>query len=525
MKRNILMLTVIFILAFTLTSPAMAENVFRWASQGDAVTFDPHSANMSPTFLQLKQVYEPLVSYDWKIDKEPYLAESWRLVDPTTWEFKLRRGVTFHDGTPFTAEDVIFSINRAKGPGSDVKEPLKTVKDMTIIDDYTVRVITNGPNPLLPDFLTQFFIVSKKWCEKHGVTQATSWKGKEESYAVRHANGTGAFMLQLRDPDIKSVLVKNPNWWGLEKHPHNIDKIIYTPIANAATRVAALLSGEVDYLLDPPLQDLPRIEKEPNLKTQQTPQLRTIFFGLEQRLDELRSSNIKGKNPFQDPRVRQAMHMAIDIKGIQKKVMRGLSVPANIIVPPGIYGYPADLDKARPPYNVEKAKKLLAEAGYPDGFEVSLDCPNNRYNNDEKICQASVGMLGKIGIKVNLVAQPKSLHFPKITNHKTDFYMLGWGYAYPDAHFNFVNMMHSESAWNGGGITNPRIDELIDAMAMEIDQQKRDAMIREVFEITTNEQVYLPLHHQVIVWGMSKNIEMPMEPRDEPQFCWTRILK
>jgi len=186
MKRSILTLTVIFILAFTLASPVMAETVFRWARQGDAVTFAPHSANMSPTFLQLQHVYEPLVSYDCKIDKEPYLAESWRLVDPTTWEFKLRRGVTFHDGTPFTAEDVIFSINRAKGPGSDVKEPLKTVKDMTIIDDYTVRVLTNGPNPLLPAFLTPFFIVSKKWFEKHGVTQATSWEGKEEFYAVRH---------------------------------------------------------------------------------------------------------------------------------------------------------------------------------------------------------------------------------------------------------------------------------------------------------------------------------------------------
>ncbi len=523
MKRNILKISIVFFLAFALATPAMAENVFRWASQGDAVTFDPHSANMSPTFLQLKQVYEPLVSFSANIEKEPYLAESWGLVNPTTWEFKLRRGVTFHDGTPFTAEDVVFSINRAKGPGSDVKEPLKTVKEIEIIDDYTVKIITDGPNPLLPDFLTQFFIMSKKWSEKHGVTKATSWKGKEESYAVRHANGTGAFILQSREPDIKSVLVKNTNWWGLKQNPHNIDKIIYTPIANAATRVAALLSGEVDFLLDPPLQDLPRIKKNPNLKLQQTPQLRTIFYGLEQRLDELRSSNIKGKNPFKDVRVRKAMHMAIDIKGIQKKVMRGFSVPANIIVPPGIYGYPEDLDKARPPYDLEKARKLMAEAGYPDGFEVNLDCPNNRYNNDEKICQATVGMLGKIGIKVNLVAQPKSLHFPKLTTRKTDFYMLGWGYAYPDAHFNFVWMMHSDSTWNGGGITNPRVDELIDAMAKEIDKKKRDAMIREVFEITTNEQVYLPLHHQVIVWGMSKKIEIPMEPRDEPQFAWARM--
>jgi len=160
MKRNIPKIAIVFFLALTLASPAMAENVFRWASQGDAVTFDPHSANMSPTYLQLKQVYEPLVSFSAKIEKEPYLAESWSLLNPTTWEFKLRRGVTFHDGTPFTAEDVIFSLKRAKGPGSDIKEPLKTVKEIKKIDDYTVHVITDGPNPLLPDFLTPFSILS-----------------------------------------------------------------------------------------------------------------------------------------------------------------------------------------------------------------------------------------------------------------------------------------------------------------------------------------------------------------------------
>ena len=250
MKRNILKLTVIFILAFTLISPAIAENVFRWASQGDAVTFDPHSANMSPTFLQIKQVYENLVLFDWKMKKRPSLAISWKNLDPTTWVFELRQGVTFHDGTPFTAEDVVFSIQRAKGPGSYILQPLKTVKEVKAIDDYTVHFITDGPNPLLPDLLTQFYIMSKKWCEKHGVTQATSWKGKEESYAVRHANGTGAFMLQSREPDIKSVLMKNPNWWGLKEFPHNIDKMIYTPIANASTRVAAMLSGELKRPVD-----------------------------------------------------------------------------------------------------------------------------------------------------------------------------------------------------------------------------------------------------------------------------------
>ena len=513
----------VVLLACVMTTAAAAENVLRWASQGDPLTYDPHSANESPTIGASTQVYEALVNRNWKLEKEPSLAVSWEIVNPTTWEFKLRKGVTFHDGTPFTAEDVAFTVKRANGETSEFRNYIKSVVETKILDDYTIQLITSGPNPILADQLTFVFIMSKKWCEKHGVTEATSFKDKAETYAVRHANGTGPFMLELREPDIKTILVKNPNWWGLKQNPHNIDKIIYTPITNAATRVAALLSGEVDFLLDPPLQDLDRIKADPNLKVQQTAQIRTIFYGVDQGSAELRSSNIKGKNPFKDPRVRKAMHMAIDIDAIQKKVMRGMSVPANVITPPGVHGYPKDLDEQRPPYDPEKAKALLAEAGYPDGFKVTLDCPNNRYNNDERICQATVGMLGKIGIDVNLVAQPKTLHFPKITGRKTDFYMLGWGVATLDSHYVFTYLLDSGGPWNGCMYSNPRVDELTRAMEVEMDLTKRDKMIRETWEIITNEQVYIPLHHQVIAWGLSKRLEMPMEPNDQPQFRWAHL--
>jgi peptide/nickel transport system substrate-binding protein len=513
----------VVLLACVMTTAAAAENVLRWASQGDPLTYDPHSANESPTIGASTQVYEALVNRNWKLEKEPSLAVSWEIVNPTTWEFKLRKGVTFHDGTPFTAEDVAFTVKRANGETSEFRNYIKSVVETKILDDYTIQLITSGPNPILADQLTYVFIMSKKWCEKHGVTEATSFKDKAETYAVRHANGTGPFMLELREPDIKTILVKNPNWWGLKQNPHNIDKIIYTPIANAATRVAALLSGEVDFLLDPPLQDLDRIKADPKLKVQQTAQIRTIFYGVDQGSAELRSSNIKGKNPFKDPRVRKAMHMAIDIDAIQKKVMRGMSIPANVITPPGVHGYPKDLDEQRPAYDPEKAKALLAEAGYPDGFKVSLDCPNNRYNNDERICQATVGMLGKIGIDVNLVAQPKTLHFPKITGRKTDFYMLGWGVATLDSHYVFTYLLDSGGPWNGCMYSNPRVDELTRAMEVEMDLTKRDKMIRETWEIITNEQVYIPLHHQVIAWGLNKRLEMPMEPNDQPQFRWAHL--
>lgn len=524
MKRFV-KLAVLFFVVFALVSPVKAENVLRWSSKGDSVTFDPHSANMGSTYCIIRQTYENLVMFDYDMKPRPALAVSWKIVNPTTWEFKLRQGVKFHDGRPFTAEDVAFSIERAKGPGSDIKQGVETVKEVKVIDDYTVQVITKEPNPLLPEMLAMVYFMSKGWCEEHGVVQATSWKGKEESYAVRHANGTGPFILESREPDMKTVWRKNPDWWRLKDCPVDIDKMVYTPIVNDSTRVAAMLSGELDFLLDPPLQDLPRLKKNKDIKVKNTTQLRTIFLGMDVSSDELRSCSVKEKNPLEDVRVRKAMYLAIDIEGIHKKVMRNLSMPANIIVPPGINGYPEDLDKARPACDPEAAKKLLAEAGYPDGFEITLDCPNNRYINDEKICQAVVGMLGKIGIIVNLSSQSKTLHMPKITEHKTDFYMLGWGYSYPDAHNCFMYLLDSKSNWNGGGIAMPRVDELIAGMAQEMDKAKRDAMIREIFEISVDQQLYLPLHHQVIIWAMNKKFDIPMEPRDRPLFCYGRFVK
>ena len=525
MPRSYLKMAVLLFVLFAMAVPAKAENVLRWSSKGDSVTFDPHSANMGSTYCIVRQTYENLAMFDPEMKLRPALAVSWKILNPTTWEFKLRKGVKFHDGRPFTSADVVFSIGRAQGPGSDIKKGVDTIKEVKAIDDYTVHVITKEPNPLLPEMLAMVYFMSKGWCEEHKSAQATSWAGKEESYAVRHANGTGPFILVSREPNMKTVWRKNPNWWGLKERPVDIDKMIYTPISNDSTRVAAMLSGELDFLLDPPLQDLPRLKRNKNIKVTSTSQLRTIFLGMDVSRDELRSSNIKGKNPFKDVRVRKAMYMAIDINGIHKKVMRNLSLPANIIVPPGINGYPADLDKARPAYDPEGAKKLLTEAGYPNGFEVTLDTPNNRYINDEKISQAVVGMLGKIGIKVNLSSQSKTLHMPKITKHNTDFYMLGWGYSYPDAHNCFMYLLDSKSNWNGGKISVPRVDALITGMAQEMDKTKRDAMIREVFEISVNQQLYLPLHHQVIVWAMNKKFDIPMEPRSRPLFSYGRFVK
>ncbi len=506
--------------------PASAKNVLKWASQGDALTADPHSQNEGPTNSATLQIYEGLVFRDPSMKLIPALATSWSTVagKPNVWEFKLRKGVKFHDGSPFTADDVVFTMKRIKLPTSDFKNYVKSVVEAKKVDSHTVQLVTKGPNPILPNQLTQIGIMSAAWAKKHKVEKPLDFKNNEESYAARHANGTGPYKLKLREPGVRTILVRNPDWWGWNDAGGNVDEIVYTPIKNAATRVAALLSGQVDFVLDPPFQDLNRIGRSAKLKVVQTPQIRTIFLGLDTGVKELRTSDVKGKNPFADAKVREAMYRAIDIAAIRKVVMRGLAVPAGIITSPGVHGYTKALNE-RPSYDPAKAKALLAEAGYPNGFTVRLDCPNNRYNNDEKICIAVVGMLGKVGIKVNLDAIPKSKHFPKIQKRVTDFYMLGWGVPTLDSHYVFTYLYHSKGPWNATGYANPRVDELTDAMPVTVDLKKRDAMIAEAWKHVKGANAYLPLHHQVIVWGMSKKLDLPIRADDSPHFRWAKMSK
>jgi len=505
-----------------LSSGADAKNILRWASQGDALTLDPMSQNEAPTNAMNLEIMEPLTKKNKDLKTEPALAVSWEMVEPTVWRFGLREGVRFHEGQPFTADDVLFSIERAQAKTSGFREQVDKIREVRKVDDYTVDLVTEQPNPILPDQLVTIMMMSRSWAEEHGVVEPQDFSHKEETYAVRHANGTGPFKLKLREPDIRTILVKNEDWWGLEQWAHNVDEIVYTPIANQATRVAALLSGELDFLLDPPVQDIGRIRNAPGIDVQQVNQIRTIFFGLDQGVAELRSSNIKGKNPFADKRVRQALYQAIDIDAIHQKVMRGASVPAGIITAPGVHGHTAELDE-RLPHDPEAAKLLLAEAGYPDGFEVKLDCPNDRYVNDEAICQAVVGMLSRIGVKVNLDAQSKSLHFPKIQNRTSDFYMFGWGVPTLDSHFVFDFLYASDGTWNAVGYANPKVDGLIAAIETQPDLELRDRMIAETWQIVKDEIAYLPLHHQVITWAVRENLELPIIANDSPQFRYARF--
>ena len=499
-------------LATIAATSVAADNVLRWTSQGDALTLDPHSQNEGPTNAMNGQIYESLVTRDAALALQPELAESWTAA-ADGWTFNLRKGVKFHDGSDFTAEDVVFSFERAMNEASDFKEQAKNVVSVEVINDHTVKLITNGPNPILPNQLTSIYMVDKGWAEANNIVNPQDFKAKEESFAVRNTNGTGPFILESRAPDELTVLNRNPNWWGNSQFEGNLDRIEYRPISNAATRVAALLSGEVDFVLDPPLQDLKRIDSAAGLRVKTVAQIRSIFFGMDQGVDELRTSNIKGANPFKDARVREAFNLAIDKKAIQRVVMEGLSFPTGMITPPGVLGNTPENDPSYG-HDVAKAKELMAAAGYGDGFQIQLDCPNNRYNNDEKICQAAVVMLAKIGVKVNLDAIPKAQHFPKIQNRVSDFYMLGWGVPTLDSHYVFSYLLDGEGSWNATGYNNARVNEITDLITTETDIAKRTLLINEAWSLVKAEMPYVPIHHQVLAWGMTDNVDVPIASDD-----------
>lgn len=501
----------------------------KWARSGDALTLDPHSQNEGPTASLNRQIYEPLVerAVDGKL--LPTLALSWRITeDPTVWEFKLRPGVKFHNGNAFDASDVVFSLDRARLPTSDYKGYLTSVEKVTAVDPLTVHIKTKGPNPILVQNLTNLFIMDKEWSETNNVQKPQDFKNKEENFAVRNSNGTGPFALISREPDVRTVLRRHDGYWGRGEFPMEVTELVLTPIKADATRVAALLSGEIDFVQDVPVQDVERLKNAPKVTVNVGPENRTIFLGMDMGAKELRSSDIKGKNPFADRRVRQAVNMTVNRTAIQKVVMRGQSVPAGAIVPPFVNGYTKALDTWPAPDNA-RAKALLAEAGYPSGFSVSFNCPNDRYLNDEAICQAVVGMLGQIGIKANLVSQSKSLHFPLIQKAQTDFYLVGWGVPPYDSEYIFSYLYHARSdkygSWNATGYANAEVDRLIEGLSSETDLGKRNAAIAKIWETLTAETLYVAIHHQVLAHAMKNDLDIPVHPENQVFFKLVALRK
>jgi len=511
MKRWVLAAAILG-LAAGVGGPVDAKT-FKYANDADSNSMDPYARQETFLLTFDLNMYEPLIRRDEHLKLEPALAVEWKQTDPTTWRIKLRQGVKFHDGTPFTADDVLFSFDRVRDAGSNMKTVVTTVKEVKKVDDFTVDFVTNGADPILPEEITNWAMMSKAWCEKNSAVHPADITKNEESYATNHENGTGPFILKEREPDVKTVLVPNPNWW--DKPRHNLTEVVFQRIANASTRVAALLSGEIDMVYAVPPQDTDRIRSTKGYKVIQGPELRTIFLGFDQIRPELLESNVKGKNPYKDKRVREAFYHAIDEQAIKTKVMRGYATPTALMVGPGVNGFTEELNK-RYPYDPAQSKKLLADAGYPNGFETGMDCPTDRYVNDEQICQAIVAMLAKVGIKVNLLAQTRAKYFAKILapNYNTSFFMLGWTPATYDTHNMLLNLVHSRDPQthagelNNGGYSNPALDKLTDAIQSETDQKKRTQMIHDALRLLKDDYGYIPLHQQAVVWAAKSNIEL-----------------
>lgn len=514
--------------AAALAAGMLHAQTLRWASQGEFQTADPHSQNDIVTNMVNGQVYEKLVRRDKGMAIGPGLATSWSNPDPLTWRFTLRQGVKFHDGAPLTVEDVIFSIQRGKEPSSNLRQYANAVGTPRKVDAKTVEFKLERPNPIFLQHLDLLWIMNKAWSEKHRVLKPQDFKNKEESFAALNANGTGPYMLVSRQPGIKSVYKRNPAWWG--QFEGNVQEIVFTPIGNDATRLAALMSGEVDLVVDPAPRDIPRLRQVKHLQVMEGLENRLIFIGMDQSRDKLLYGKVPGdKNPFKDLRVRQALYQAIDIEGIKAKIMTGLSQPTGGVTPSPLGAFSDPSLETRLPYDLASARRLMAEAGYPEGFEVTLDCPNNRYINDEEICIALAQMWAQLKVKVRVMAQPRALLFPKLEKFDTSLYLYGWGGAVTDAEtiltpvYRTLNKADGTGAYNFGMVANDKFDALAAQSTVEADPKKREALIRAALTEYRQQVHTIPLHRQVIPWATRAGVKAVHRPDNWLEVAWITL--
>jgi len=497
---------------------AADAKTLRFAESQEISSMDPHAAREDFTLSLIGNVYEGLVRWNKELKIEPALAESWETLSDTKWRFHLRKGVEFHNGNPFTADDVIFSYERAGSPGSPFAGLLKPIAGIAKVDDHTIDITLKRKYALLLNDFAGWYILDKEFQESIGAQKPLDLSTNTGGAMITQGIGTGPFKVASREPDVKTVFVANEKWW--DKREHNIDEIVYTPIANNATRVAALLSGEVDFIRNAPPQDVARIEGTSGMQIMRAPHLRNIFYGMDQQSKTLPGLD---SNPLADVRVRKAIYQAIDIDGIKRSIMRDNSRPSAIMMAPQLPFYDASLD-VRFPFDIEASKVLLKEAGYADGFTLPMDCPAGSFINDEQICQATVGMLAKVGIKAQLTMHPPVQFDTELPAGKYSFYMLGWaGLPTLDAYNIISATFHTPTgdlgAWNPQGYSNARVDELIPQIGTEYDTEKRQEMISEVMKLHRDEVGKIMLHQQFLTWGMSDKVHA-IVPADEYTRFW-----
>lgn len=496
---------------------------FTWSSAGDILTFDIHAQNENLNSQATAAVYEGLVRYNKDMKVEPALAESWKRV-PEGFLFTLRQGVKFHEGEPFSADDVVFSYERALHPRSQFKSSTTGILGAKKIDEHTVLIRTVNGSPVLLNQMVDLLVMSKSWAAKHGALLPQDFINKEEAYASRHANGTGPFRLVSREVDVKTVFEANTAWWNQKNRTGNVTRVTYMPIKSAATRTAALLSGQVDFVLDPATQDVMRLKKNDAVTLIEGPENRVLMVSLDQNRDA--SPYVRDKagkplaaNPFKDKRVREAMSVSVNRAGLVRSVMRGAAVPTGTIVASRVNGWTKQAAEI-PPLDLTRAKALLKDAGYPDGFAFTLDCPNNRWINDEAVCKALSGMWAKIGLKVSVNTMPRAQYFPKVLTFDTSAGLVGWGTSTADALYSLQSLSATFDKATGDGISNigrvsdARLDELIRAIRTEEDAGKRNALIGEALQREHDNVFHVALYEQVIPWAMRKNISVVQRPNN-----------
>lgn len=506
-------LRVLLALAVLSVAGAASAVPFKWASQDDATTMDPHAFNHGMTLTVLNHVYEGLVRRDKDMRVEPALAVSWSQPSPTVWRFRLREGVKFHDGTPFTADDVAFSIKRALLPESDMKVFAASIVDVKPAPGNSVDIVTESPNSSLLQSLPELRILSKAWAEKNNASRPADMRQKQENFATRNANGTGPFRLAVREPDVRTVLAANTGWW--DKPTTNITEATLVRIASDATRVAALLSGELDFAYPVPLQDVNRVTTAAGYKVRQGAEIRVMFLSMDQASAELKYSNVKGQNPFKDRNVRLAVYQAIDIEAIRSRVMRNSVLPTGILVAGGVNSIDPSMIVRPYPFDPAAAKRLLAQAGYPNGFEITLDCPNDRYVNDEQVCVAISAMLARVDIKVNVNLMPGSQFFTKAGSLDSSFNFFGYTPSNLDAYNSMAVLMSTRDGktgqWNVGRYSSPAVDKLIADMLREMNPAQRVKIATEALTIHRNDVGHIPLYQQGLAWGMRTSVDTPLQ--------------
>lgn len=491
---------------------------FTWSAGNDALSMDPHSTNHSFTNAFVSNIYESLVRFNDKLQIEPALATSWKVVSPTVWRYTLRQGVKFHNGESFDADDVVFSWQRVNTPGSLVKGNLSDLKDVRKVDAFTVDVETNAPLPTLNNEMVQLLIMDKGWSEQNRATEASDLGKQKENFANRNANGTGPFKLLSREVDTRTAMAAFTGWW--DKPKHNLTEVMFTPIKSDATRTSSLLSGGIDVSISVPLQDVPRLKANPDLEVVQGPELRTIFMGMDQHRDELLYSDVKGKNPFKDLRVRKAVYQAIDAEALKRSVMRGASWPAGNLLSPYLNGSPVSLNKRLLPFSPDASKALLKEAGYPNGFTVGLQCPNDRYVYDEALCLAMSSMLAKVGIKTTLMIEPTAKWSVRLNASDVSLYMVGHaGLPMADVYGLLKDVVATrtgkEGSLNSGRYSNPKFDAYLPRIASEIDPAARAKLIEEAVTIERDDVSHIPLHQQPVTWAARKGTRLAQAPDNQ----------